>query len=82
MTANDFRIIMEGGFKAKYKNGESEVRCFECGEVSSIGGNKMVCVNNHKIKLIDFIVRHIDMRDGVAKALLRGDCEYKKVREN
>lgn len=80
MNTNDFGNIMNNGFKVDYKGEDSELRCFECGEYSEMdkvkGKWKMVCKNNHKYELIDFLVLHIDMRDGAVREFFNGGCSF------
>lgn len=94
MNTKDFKNIMNNAFRVDFQGNDSEVRCFKCNEKSELKRIwtknkrnrrwtrkwKMVCNNNHRYNLIDWLVEHIDMRDGVAKVILRGDCNYQKVR--
>lgn len=86
MNKTDFKNILNNGFRIDYQGSDSDARCFECGEVSELKKVnkkwKMKCKNNHKYNLIDWLVKHIDMRDGVAKVILRGECSFAKVRED
>lgn len=82
MTSSDFKNIMENGFKAKYTGTDTDCRCFICGEKAELRDyiffSKIVCVNNHQFSLIDWMVKHINMRDGVAKAFLNDECKFRK----
>ena len=82
MNVKDFRNIMNNGFQADYKGNDSQVRCFKCGEYSELlkinKKWKMKCKNNHKYNLAEWLVLHINMRDGVAKAFLNDEYNFIK----
>jgi len=83
MDKKDFKNIMDNSFQIKYKGKSTELRCFTCGEPTELikirRKWRVKCTNQHKFKLIDFMISHINMRDGVAKAFLESSCSYKEV---
>jgi len=86
LDKDDFKTIFEDGFKQKFEGKESELRCFTCGKKATLKnvGNffiedyKIVCEDNHEEELLDFLVIHIRMRDGVTDRALLSYCSFEK----
>ena len=86
MNSKDFKNIMKNAFIVDYEGEDSELRCFKCGEsteLKKIKKNdktkwKVVCVNNHKYNLMEFLVKHIHMRDAVAKEFIENNESFTK----
>ena len=81
MTKKNFEKIFKNGLgfkKIDYKdaeNGESDLRCFECGtqaglntKSSGLWGRKKTkikCINGHEESLINYTVKFAEMIEGV-----------------
>ena len=84
MNTNDFGNIMNNGFQVEYIGETTKLRCFECGEPTELkeiktGWQKkwkISCKNNHQYDLVDFLVLHINMRDGAVKEFFKGNCNF------
>lgn len=92
MNTKDFKNIMNNAYEVDFQGSNSEVRCFECGEYSELKRIwvknkrnrrwtrkwKMVCINNHRYNLIDWLVLHIHMRNHLTEAFLNDECNFIK----
>jgi len=83
MTKSDFMKITEKGFGVDITQYNESIRCFVCGEHNKLERTsgrgrpyRMVCKNGHKSYTITWLYKHTDMRDGVAKAFLKGSCSF------
>ena len=84
LTADEFKEIIKDGFGQRYEDtdeGESELRCFTCGAKAvlkeSFFSDDIVCENDHKEDLKDFLVKHTAMRDGITDiALQKEKCNF------
>lgn len=84
LSSDEFKEIFEDGFEQRWETesteNRSELRCFECGEVAELTRSgrrnrwRVICENGHEWKMMDFLVEHIKMRDGVADRALMLDC--------
>ena len=85
MTKEDFNEIFKKGFnKSKFnyedaENGESEIKCFICGEQAGLkddnGETKVICLNNHKEKLIKYTGEYIEIEHDLLNCKLNKNCQ-------
>ena len=81
LSTDEFKEIYEDAFKLRYEDnddGESELRCFECGEKAILDegffSSNIVCDNNHEWELFDYLKEYIYMRDGITRITLNDNC--------
>ena len=89
LDSDEFKRIFDDGFCQRYEDndeGESELRCFTCGkkaELKDVGSfiedYKVVCEDEHEAEMIDFLVEHTNMRDGVTDRALSMMCSFDNV---
>jgi len=86
MTSSEFKEIIRDGFGQRYRDtseGESELRCFTCGSKARLGRVRrrwrVKCENGHNQKMMDFLVEHTAMRDGVTDRTLKMMCSFDNV---
>jgi len=79
MTKKEFKKIFNKGFNKWILKGEnSELKCFTCGELAEMKKinrrTKIICVNNHRYNLIDYLIRNTAVRDGLLVNQLDNFC--------
>ena len=85
LSSKEFKDIYENAFKLRYEDnddGESELRCFECGEKAELKKKsrkwRIRCSNKHKWKMSDYLKEYIYMRDGITRITLNDNCNIDK----
>ncbi|MEN4046201.1 hypothetical protein [Sulfurimonas sp. NWX367] len=82
LSSNQFKELMTKGYQKRYKdnnNGESELRCFECGEKAQLLKKsskwRIRCNNGHKWQMYKYLLEYTIMRDGITKCAIETKCD-------
>jgi len=82
LSSKQFKEIFKKGYKIRYEdndNGESQLRCFECGEKAEFKKKgrrwRIRCENKHKWHMYDYLLEYTIMRDGITKNILKNNCK-------
>jgi hypothetical protein len=72
-------LIKKGYNKKKYKyedaeNGESEIYCFKCGSQAGLKNSRVKCINGHKEKLFDYILKLTEAEHDLLTCKFNSNC--------
>jgi len=82
MRSSDFKDIVKDGLEINYKGEDTGLKCFFCEAKAELiedddDDYKVACRGEelHIMEMLDYLILHINMKDGLANKLLNGKIE-------